>query len=337
MEHVQLSLAEVSALGERCLRRNGCDSDNARAVSETMTLAERDACHSHGLFRLPGYVSSLRSGKVNGKAEPRLEELAPSALRVDGDRGYASLALQRGLPPFIECASQQGIATLALVNIFHFAALWVELEAIAVKNLAALAFVGATAMVAPAGAQKAFFGTNPLGFAWPRPGREPMVFDQATAAMARGEIQIAARDKRPVPLGTGLDAQGLPTTDAAAIINGGVQLPFGGYKGSSLSLMVELLSAGLLGEQFGAEASHALPKDGGPNRGGQLIIAFNPEKFGNAGAWVEHCEQFFGELLSLDGVRLPGDRRLAQRELSVRDGVEIPEPLYREILALEKE
>jgi len=334
MKQIRLSLTEVSTLGESCLRLNGCDVDNARAVSETMTLAERDGCHAHGLFRLPGYVRSLRSGKVNGKASPQSVTLGPSGVRVDGDGGYASLALERGLPLLVERVLEQGIAALAVVNIFHFAALWVELEALASKNLAALAFVGSTAEVAPAGASAAFFGTNPMGFAWPRPHGFPMVFDQATSAMARGEIQIAARDNKPVPLGVGLDANGQPTRDAAAIIDGGVQLPFGGYKGSSLSMMVELLSAGLVGEQFGNEARHIWPKDGGPNRGGELIIAFDVGRFGHAEGWAEHCERFFGELLALDGVRLPGERRLSERQTTARDGIAIPVSLYEEILAL---
>ena len=335
MTVVRLSLSEISALGERCLSHNGCDRANARAVANTMMLAERDGCHSHGLFRLPGYVASLRSGKVNGEASPTLETLGPATLRVNGDGGYASLPLECGLSPLAGLASQQGLAALALVNVFHFAALWLEMEVLAARGLVAFAFVGSSAKVAPSGASKAFFGTNPMAFAWPRPGREgPMVFDLATSAMARGEIQIAARDGREVEFGVGLDANGAATRDASAIINGGVQLPFGGYKGSSLSLMVELLTAGLLGEPFGARAAQALPIDGGPNRGGQLIIALDPAHFGDANGWSAHCEAFFSSLLGLDGVRLPGDRRRVHRRESVRNGVDIPQPLYQQITGL---
>lgn len=109
------------------------------------------------------------------------------------------------------------------------------------------------------------FGTNPLSFAWPRPGHNPVVYDMATASMAMGDVQIAARDGREVPLGTGLDEHGELTTDPAAIAKG-VLLPFGGYKGSAIALMVELLAAGMTGEQFSFEARETDNKDGGAAR-----------------------------------------------------------------------
>ena len=74
--------------------------------------------------------------------------------------------------------------------------------------------------MAPYGGNKPLFGTNPIAFAWPRPGRNPVVVDMATAAMALGEVQIAAREGHPVPPGTGLDASGKPTTDPNEIVKG---------------------------------------------------------------------------------------------------------------------
>ena len=69
-----------------------------------------------------------------------------------------------------------------------------------------------------------FFGTNPISFAWPRPGHAPVVYDMATATLAKGDVQIAARDGHDVPLGTGLGPDGQPTTDPAEILKG-VMLP----------------------------------------------------------------------------------------------------------------
>ena len=101
--------------------------------------------------------------------------------------------------------------------------------------------------MAPAGSRQAFFGTNPIAFGWPRgDDRPPLVFDQATAAMARGEVMIAARDGKELPPGVGLGPDGQPSTDPKAVLEG-VLLPFGGYKGSAISMMVELLAAGLIG------------------------------------------------------------------------------------------
>jgi delta1-piperideine-2-carboxylate reductase len=334
MSSVVISLEEVNSLSQQCLRANGCDSANATAVSANITAAERDGCHSHGLFRLPGYIASLRSGKVNGAADPRVDSLSPGVIRVDGDGGYAPLSHERSRPHLIERARNQGVAALALVNTHHFSALWVEVEAIARAGMVALACTAYTPSVAPAGARRPFFGTNPLAFGWPRgPDQDPMVFDQATAAMARGEVMIAAREGHRLPAGVGLDANGQATTDPNEVLEG-VLLPFGGYKGSALAMMVELLCEGLIGEGFSFEAAKYDRKDGGPPRGGEFMLALDPASFGDAQDWLRHAEGFFGELTALEGVRLPGDRRYANRKRTPLEGVTIPEELHRKILEL---
>ena len=94
------------------------------------------------------------------------------------------------------------------------------------------------------------FGTNPISFAWPRPGKTPVVYDMATASMAMGEVQVAKREGHKVPLGTGLNKEGKQTTDPGEITDGGVLLPFGGYKGSAIAMMVELLAGALVGDNF---------------------------------------------------------------------------------------
>ncbi len=327
-----LQLADVYALGETCLEANGCDPANAAAVATTMTKAEADDCASHGLFRLPGYVASLLSGKVNGSASPTVTRPAPGVVRVDGDGGFAPRGLETGLPELVSTAHSQGIAAMALVRTHHFAALWPEVEHLCDHGLIGLACTAYMPLVAPAGASQAFFGTNPLAFGYPRPDKPPMVFDQATAAMARGEIQIAARDGHSIPEGVGLDAAGLPTTDPAAVLEG-VQLPFGGYKGSAIALMVELLAAGAIGEWFSYEATEHDNHDGGPARGGEFLLAIAPGRMGGDES-LAHSEAFFAALVDLDGVRLPGDRRHAARHRTAVEGVTIPRRLYDEIVAL---
>ena len=131
--------------------------------------------------------------------------------------------------------------------------------------------------VAPAGAKKALFGTNPISFAWPRPGKTPVVYDMATSTMAMGEVQVAAREGHEVPLGTGLNKKGEQTTNPAEIAEGGVLLTFGGYKGSAIAMMVELLAAGLVGDLFSFEAKKEDNNDGGPVSGGEFILAMSPE------------------------------------------------------------
>jgi delta1-piperideine-2-carboxylate reductase len=276
--------------------------------------AERDGSHSHGLFRLPAYVTGLKSKKINGDARAEVNKITSSFIRVDGNRGLAPTAHDASIPVLVEAAQKTGVAIAAIHRCFHMAALWPEVEAIAEHGLAGVACTNYMPSVAPAGANKAFFGTNPIAFAWPRPSKTPIVYDMATAAMALGDVQVAARDGKKVPVGTGLDNQGQLTTDPSAIVKGGVLLPFGGYKGSGMSMMVELLTAGLTGETFSDETKERDNADGGPPIGGQFLLAMSPEIIA-IDDWQSHCDLFFERMSGLpgQGVRLPGERRHKNR------------------------
>ena len=310
-ETIGLTLEEISKLAHDAMTANGCDEANAAALADIVTRAERDGSHSHGLFRIPGYVKALRSGKVDGAASPTVEKRGASIVRVDGHGGFAPLAQARGLPALAEVAQAEGVGVLSLTGIHHFAALWPESEYLAERGLVGIACTAYMPMVAPAGATEKLFGTNPISFAWPRPDATPVCFDMATASMAMGDLQIAARDGKQVPPGTGLDVDGKATTDPAKIAKG-MLLPFGGYKGSAIALMVELLAAGLTGESFSYEARERDNGDGGPPRGGELVIALSPQKIAGEG-WAEHVEAFMKRLTGLDGVRVPGERRHKNR------------------------
>jgi delta1-piperideine-2-carboxylate reductase len=312
MATVDLTLNEIHDLAFASLARNGADKMNAGALANTIMKAERDGSHSHGLFRLPAYVASLRSGKVNGNARPTIDKATPAVIRLHGDNGYAPVAHQVGIPALVAATKTMGIGVLAMTHVHHMAALWPEVEAIAEHDLVGLACTPYMPAVAPAGATEALFGTNPIAFAWLRPGKTPVVFDMATAAMAMGEVQIAARDGHSVPLGTGLDADGNATTNPNEITKGGVLLPFGGHKGSAIAMMVELLAAGLVNENFSFEAKEGDNGDGGPPRGGQFILAMSPKIIAGTG-WEDHCDGFFDRMSGMDGVRMPGDRRHKNR------------------------
>ncbi len=331
----RLSLDDVHDLSMRALTASGADEENARAVTDVMWAAERDSCHSHGLFRLPGYCASLRSGKVNGMARPKVDDLAPAAIRVDGDNGFAPIGLETGRMPLVDRARQTGIAAMALTRCYHFAALWVETAAIAEHGIVAIAMTSAKPMVAPAGGTKPLFGTNPVSFAWPRRDAEPMVFDMATAAMARGEIQVAAREGHSVPEGAGVDKDGNPTTDPAAILEG-AQLAFGGTKGALLSLMVELMAGPLIGQPFSVEQKEIDNADGGPATGGEFLIAIDPAKLAGGNDALAHSEKLFAALLAQEGTRLAGARRYEKRPENEANGIAIPAQLLETIEGLTK-
>ena len=312
MNTVSLTLNEILELAKKTLLANGCDDENASILADTIMRAERDGSVSHGLFRLPAYVSGLKSKKINGKARPELQNVAPSIIKVLGNNAVAPMVLSLGLPAVIDLAKKNGVAVLAITNSHHMAALWPETEAIAEAGLVGIACTSYKPAVAPAGATKPLYGTNPISFAWPRPGKTPVVYDMATASMAMGEVQIAKREGHKVPLGTGLTKDGKETTDPGEIADGGVILPFGGYKGSSIAMMVELLAGALIGEKFSFETAAKDNNDGGPPSGGEFIIAISPDKIAGEG-WDKHAEEFFNKMSAMDGVRLPGERRHKNR------------------------
>jgi delta1-piperideine-2-carboxylate reductase len=335
MTDVNLTLAEGRALAVKCLMINGCDESNAAAVADNMMLAERDMCSSHGLFRLPWHVASLRAGKANGRARPRLEVLAPAVIRINGDRGFAPVGHRLGHAPLVAAARRNGIAALAFVDMYHVAALWPEVEALSADGLVAFAFTASLPYVAPAGGTKPIYGTNPMSFGWPRKDRPPLVFDQASAAMARGEVMIAAREGRTLPDNVGIDENGNPTRDPDAVLRG-AQLAFGGYKGSSLALMIELLAGPLIGDLLSIEAAEDDAGAGAAPHGGELILALDPARFGDPQGFLDHAERLLAVILSMDNSRLPGDRRYHNRLKTKDAGFVIPKSLYDKILELMK-
>jgi len=312
MATVSLKLDEIFDLAKKTLLANGCDDETASVLADLIMKAERDGSLSHGLFRLPAYVSGLKSGKINGKARPEVKKISSSVIKVLGNNCLAPMIHNKGLPELIKTAKENGVAVLAINNSHHMAAMWPETEAVAEEGLVAFACTSYKPAVAPAGAIKPLFGTNPISFAWPRPGKTPVVFDMATASMAMGEVQVAKREGHKVPLGTGLTKDGKDTTDPGEIADGGVLLPFGGYKGSGIAMMVELLAGALVGDNFSFETATKDNNDGGPPSGGEFILAISPEKISGSG-WDNHADEFFNKMKSFEGVRLPGERRHKNR------------------------
>ena len=312
MSTVSLTLDEIFDLAKKTLLANGCDDETASILADLIMKAERDGSLSHGLFRLPAYIAGLKSGKINGKARPEIKKISPSVIKVLGNNCLAPMVLNKSIPELIKAAKENGVAVLAINNSHHMAAMWPETEAIAEQGLVAFACTSYKPAVAPAGAIKPLYGTNPISFAWPRKKKTPVVYDMATASMAMGEVQVAKREGHKVPLGTGLTKEGKETTDPGEIANGGVLLPFGGYKGSGIAMMVELLAGALVGDNFSYETAAKDNNDGGPPSGGEFILAISPDKL-SGNDWDKHSAEFFDKMKSMDGVRLPGERRHKNR------------------------
>ncbi|WPP01518.1 Ldh family oxidoreductase [Pseudomonas sp. HR96] len=328
-----LAFNELVELLQQIFVRHGVAASVARCLAENCATAEQDGAHSHGVFRIPGYLSTLASGWVDGQASPRVEDVAAGFVRVDAAGGFAQPALAAARELLVAKAREAGIAILAIRNSHHFAALWPDVEPFARQGLVALSVVNSMTCVVPHGARQPLFGTNPIAFAAPCAGGDPVVFDMATSAMAHGDVQIAAREGRPVPPGTGVDRHGEPTTDPKAILDGGALLPFGEHKGSALSMMVELLSAALTGGHFSFEFDWSQHPGARTPWTGQLLIVIDPDK-GSGQSFAVRCRELVERMQGVGLTRLSGDRRYRNRAHAQVSGIAIASEELAQLRAL---
>ncbi|HDT6547052.1 TPA: Ldh family oxidoreductase [Kluyvera ascorbata] len=336
MTTVNIALNDAYTLAFEVLRANGFSQPHADAIARNVTAGERDGCASHGLWRLLGIVETLRKGKVSPDAEPTIVDQAPAIVKADAHGAYSLCAYEQALPLLIEKARHCGIAALAINRCVHFSALFADVEPLTEVGLVGYACTPSHAWVAPAGGTQPLFGTNPVAFGWPRGDKPPFIFDMATSAAARGEIQLHQRAGKAIPEGWGIDSDGQPTTDPQAVLDGAM-LTFGGHKGSALAAMVELFAGPLIGDMTSAESLAWDNGAGGLPYGGELILALDPARFlgDDAASHLARAETLFSGMQA-QGARLPGERRYQARQQSEQQGLNLSRSLYEEICALRK-
>lgn len=325
--NINLSIADLHQRIDAVFRRAGINGVQSAALARVIVAGERDACTSHGVYRIEGILRTLKAGKVRGDALPTLEEAGQGAIvKVNAQGGFSTAAFELGLPHLVERARTLGLAALVVNDCTHFSALWPEVEAVTDQGLAALVMCPSYASVAPAGGIRPLLGTNPLAFGWPRPGHDPYVFDFATSVTARGEIELHRRAGKPLPEGWAVDASGVPTTDPAAAL-AGAMLPFGGHKGSAIGTMIELLAGVMIGDLTSPEALDFLGTTTLAPRHGELVLALSPEKFaaGRPGDPFARAETLLQGITG-QGARLPSARRFAARTRSEAEGITLSAP-----------
>lgn len=318
-----MSVDDLDAYIREIFERAGMNDIQAAAVARVIAYGERDGSKSHGIYRIEGVLRTMKAGKVDGQAIPRLEPSTDAIVRINAASGFSNAAFELGLPALAERAHRLGLAALVVNDCTHFAALWPEVEDVIAYGLAALIMCPSYATVAPIGGNRPLLGTNPLAFGWPRPDREPYVFDFATSVVARGEIELHRRAEKPLPEGWAIDAEGQPTTDPEAALNGAM-LPFGGYKGSAIGTMIELLAGTMIGDLTSPEALNLVGSTTLSPSHGELVLAFSPRHFaaGRIGEPFARAEHFL-DAIQDQGARLPSQRRFTARAQSLKHGIRL--------------
>lgn len=303
----------------------GASPANAASVAWALVMAEADGLKGHGLSRVPTYLAMLKSGKIDGQVVPKASRPKPGVLAIDAGHGFAYPAIDLAIAEIPDLARDQGIVAAPIRRSNHCGAAGLHVERLAEQGLVALLFANTPGAIAPWGGSKPVFGTNPIAFAAPLAGREPVVIDMALSKVARGPIVAAKQKGQAIPEGWALDVHGKPTTDAAAAL-AGTMVPLGDAKGATLAMMVEILAAALVGAHFGFQASSFLDAEGGPPDTGQLILAIDPHAMG--GNWFdERMRALVHAIEAQEGTRLPGVRRLTLRAKARAEGIEMPEEL----------
>lgn len=323
---ITLTLAQIEDLSRRMLVRAGASALQADATARSIRAAEADGIRTVGLSYLPTYCDHVACAKVIGDAVPTVERPRLATVVVDARHGFSHPAFEAGAGTLIEAARECGVAIMTIQHSYSAGVLGWFVEHLADAGLVAVMFANSSALMAPAGGSKPFFGTNPIAWAAPRAVGASVVADLSSSAVAWVKVNAAAQAGESIPLGWALDADGQPTTDARAALAGSMA-PAAGHKGSALALLVDIMSGGVAGSNFSFEASGFGGNEGGPPDVGQVILAIDPSATMGP-TFVDRIEVELRALAGESGVRLPGDRRLGSRADAERDGVEVPDDLF---------
>jgi len=324
-----ITVAEATNLAEAALTAHGVPADLAPLAARALVLADRDGLASHGLQRLPFYMAQARAGKVVAAARPQVVRDG-AVVRVDAGFGLSFAAVALGIEAAQPVARELGLAAISIGRSHHFGVAGQPVEDLARAGLIALAFSNSPAAMAPWGGARPLYGTNPIAFAVPRAGTDPLVIDLSLSHVARGKVMVAQKQGKPIPEGWALDPLGQPTTDPDAAM-AGTMVPAGGAKGAALALMVELLAAGLSGANYAWQASSLFDDKGPPPNLGHLILVLDPARF--APGFAERAEAILTTVAAEEGARLPGARRFAVRAAHA-ETISLPAALIDELRAL---
>jgi LDH2 family malate/lactate/ureidoglycolate dehydrogenase len=307
----------------------GMPEADARLVADTLVQADLWGHQSHGVLRLPWYLARLKAGVCTAVAAPKLLVDAGGVAVIDGGDAMGQVLTAFAMKDAIRRAKAHGIAAVALRNSNHFGtALYYTLQAARADCVAFLSTNASPAM-APWGGRKKTVGTNPWSWAAPAGKFAPMVLDIANTGVARGKIYLAKQKGETIPPGWAIDAEGRPTIDPAAAIEG-VILPMAGHKGYAIATVMDMLSGVLTGSLFGGAV-------GGPYQterrsgAGQMMIVLDIAAFQPPAEFGARMERLIGELKSVplaqghDEIVYPGELEARNEATNRRDGLLLPD------------
>ena len=320
-------------LARRALVHAGADAAMASATADALVYADARGLASHGVTRVGQYAAHLSNGRADGKAQPRIVASRGGAALASAGNGLAYAACALAVREAIARAREFGVSLVAVTDSHHYGVAGYHLAPVGEAGMVGIALSNSPAAMPVAGGKRPLLGTNPIAAVFPRANGSALLIDMSLSEVARGKLMIAAKEGKPIPLGWALDADGNPTTDPRAGLEGSM-LAMGGTKGAMLALVVELLVTTLTGAALGFEASSFFVDDGNRPRLGQAFLVVDPGALAGRAVYDERIETLIAAMTAEVGVRLPGERREALAQKAGVDGIEISTQLHEQLVAL---
>jgi 3-dehydro-L-gulonate 2-dehydrogenase len=330
---LRVSYDDLYTALHRAMLSLGFATDRAADCARLFAETTRDGVYTHGLNRFPRFVASIENGSVDVDAEPTRIAGMGAIERWDGHRGVGNLNAKVSMQRAIDLAKQHGIGGVALGNTNHWmrggSYGWQAAE----QGCFAICWTNTLANMPAWGAKTPTLGNNPLIIAIPRPGGH-VVLDMAASQFSYGTLAAYSKRGQPLPVDGGFDSAGNLTKDAAAIEASQRALPIGYWKGSGLSLVLDMLAAML----SGGLATHQIPREPTRESGiSQIFLAIDPASVANQQELTQIAEGILNTLREAtpvdpgEPVRYPGEQTLQIREENLRLGVPVDPEIWKQI------
>ncbi|MBS7526188.1 Ldh family oxidoreductase [Fusibacter paucivorans] len=312
------------------LEKLGVPTDEADMTAEVMVDTNAKGIETHGVRWLDIYMQRIQAGSVKAKTKLDVIKEKGSLLILDANHGLGQVAMTKAVEMGVKKAKENGISVVAVRNSNHFGATGFYTELAAKSDVIAFVATNGTPLMAPWGGTDLCIGTNPLSYAFPTKGY-PIVLDMATTAIARGKVFVAARKGLPLPEGTALNKDGVPTVDAKEALDG-VLLPAAGPKGFGLSLMIDIMAGILTGSNYGTNITSLFGDLEGVQDIGHFAYFINIEDFMDLDEYYEKIEANKARMKSsklaqgFNQIFMPGEIEAGIREKNLKDGIAIPKP-----------
>ena len=315
-------------------KKFGLNKNHALVSAEALINAELVGASSHGLSRLSMYCKRIKKKVINPRPRIKIKKISQSISLIDANNSIGFVAADIAIKKSIQNAKKTGIGMVAVKNSNHYGLSGYYAEQAVKKNLVTMIYTSAPPAVAPFGASKSLFGTNPICFGAPSGSKTPFILDTSISIINRGKIRLASRSNKKIPKGVALDKFGKPTTDAKKALHG-VQLPIAGFRGSGLAWMVDILSGVLTGSNHAGRVKDPFDDFSGPQNIGHLFITFKSNLFvKNYKKRIKENIKIIKKLPKIKGVKdimYPGENKFNRFKTNSKKGINLTKNIKNDL------